>query len=204
MASKSETNNVEAELQNFRSQFGLTFRKLATLLDEAGISHYSSGCGDKRVTFDLFPASLYVKSFADLLDLNRTPATHMSNGFKDAKGDYNPAHDFVLYLRRWSLFAEQAMKTEGDAPRGVAAARTKLLLDDLSAQLGENKNGTGLKATRLANLMRAIAAELITRDSRATGYDGAKKLRGHHNYLKALAAAQKAHHRHDVLEQMAS
>jgi hypothetical protein len=204
MASKLE-NNVELELQHFRNQFALTFRQLTALLDEAGISHYSSGCGDKRVTFDLFPASLYVRSFTLLLDVNRAFIARLSNGFKDAKGDYNPAHEFILYLRRWSMFAEQVMKTEGDDPRGVAAGRTKLLLDDLFLQLGENKNGVALKTTSLANLMRSIATELENRERKAgIGNDGSKKLRGHHNYLKALAAAQKAHHRRDVLEQMAS
>jgi len=194
MASKTEKTeiSVESALEQFRSRYALSLRQLATLLDEAGISHYSSGCGTKQVTFDLFPASGYVKEFLNLLTLDRSLRSEHSNGFKDANGDYNPAHDFIMYLRRWALFAEQAMRNEGDSKRGIAAARAKLLLDELSSGLGENKNGTLLKSTNIAALMRIIAAKLEMRQrAEEKEQKTPRKLLGHHNYLKALAAAQK-------------
>lgn len=203
-----EESNVEGQLRQFCAQYGDEFKQLAGLLTSAGISHYSSGCGNKRVTFDLFPASPYVEEFLKLLDLDRPLRKKMSGGFRDAcpKGEYNPGQEFIMYMKRWSLFAEQVMQTEGDATRGIAAAQTKLLLDDLISKLSEQKTGSALKTTKLGNLMRIIAAELDARQRKAgvTDDGSPKKLRGHHNYLKALAAAQKKHHRSDILEQMAS
>lgn len=186
--------SVEGMLQKFRAEYELSLRQLATLLDEANISHYSSGCGTKRVTFDLFPASAYVEEFLTLLTMDRAPRKEFSGGFMDANpvNNYNPGHDFILYLRRWQHFVEQVMRNEGDTDRGISAAKAKLLLDELTECLGENKNGSMLKNTHLAALMRIIALKLeTTRSTNANTQEPPRKLRGHHNYLKALAAAQK-------------
>lgn len=184
--------SIENMLHRFRAEYELSLRQLAALLDDAGISHYSSGCGNKHVTFDLFPASSYVETFLTLLTVDRSLRAELSGGFKDAQGDYNPGHDFVLYLRRWGLFAEQVMRTEGDTPRGIAAAKAKLLLDELSTTLGENKIGSALKTANIVALMRIVAAKIETRQKMEDSeHKTPRKLRGHHNYLKALAAAQK-------------
>lgn len=189
MISPETTEAVE----QFRRAYCPTLAQLAGLLDEAGISHYSSGCGVKRVTFDIFPASDTIRAFEKLLVLDRAPVIKLCSGFKDAKGDYNPAHEFLAHLARWSEFSQQAMASEGETSRGVAAGRAKLLIDQLLARLSEGKTNGMLKTAAFSRLMATIAAALAGREqAEAQSPAAPKKLRAHHNYLKALAAAQNA------------
>ena len=192
MAAKEESTLI-IELQRFNANYGNTFAQLQKFLDAAGISHYSSGCDNKHVAFNLFPASQYIECFCGLLDLDREPVTKNIGGFKDAsvKGSYNPACEFIMYLRRWSLFCEQVMRNEGETARGIAGARAKLLLDELFTQLSEEKTGPMLKSTLLGRIMRAISAHLEEKANSRPQSDASQQAKlAQENYLKALAAAQ--------------
>ncbi len=200
MLAKRTMTPLEKDLQDFLAQYSESLQALMSDLDEARISHYSSGCGTKKVTFDIFPASAYVAEMLGLLSLNRPHITKARWGFKDAssKNTGNPAHDFIQYLRRWSLFAEQVMKTEGDASRGVAAARAKLTMADLIQRLTQDAapvRKVNVKAPqRTGSFLRLMQEIGLTLESREKNSLDKKKTdtqkTGQRNYLKALAAAQ--------------
>lgn len=153
---------LEKRIEGFLSTYRHDLRQLSQALEQAGISHYSSGCGTKSVTFDLFPAHAYVDEMLNMLSLVRDHKETLCGGFKDAtiKGNYNPAHDFMLYLRRWQLFADQAMQREGSSKRGAIAGHTRLLMESLFARLSEGKAGAALKTTEFCKLMDAISSFL--------------------------------------------
>lgn len=193
-----EEKKLEQAAGEFRFHYGFSFKSLITALNEAHISHYSSGCGTKRVTFEIFPAAGYVEEILRMLTLARAFKAKNHNGFRDAsaKSDYNPANDFILYLKRWSLFAEQAMRSEGASERGIAAARAKLIMDDLVDSLGERrinpKTGAVSKniSTRFAKLMADIGRTLEARENSEN--DSEKRVtqqQAKANYLEALEAA---------------
>lgn len=183
---------LEQNIAAFRSYYEFSFKSLITALNEAAISHYSSGCGTKRVTFDIFPAAIYVQEMLSMLTLKRAFKTRIYNGFRDALGrtEYNPAQDFILYMKRWSLFAEQAMRTEGASARGIAAARAKLIMADLIERLGEGKTGTAARTTRFAKLLFDIGKALDTRIKQDVERQKASETQhGRNNYLAAMHAA---------------
>lgn len=153
---------LQPQIDRFLASFLADLRQLSQALEQAGISHYSSGCGSKSVTFDLFPAHAYVDEMIRMLDLQRNHKDTLYSGFKDASPQqgYNPGHDFMLYLKRWQHFAEQAMQREGSSQRGIIASRAKLLAESLVARLSEGKAGAALKTTRFCRMMEAISAEL--------------------------------------------
>ena len=189
-----QKKNIEEEIYNFLQRYERSMRELSSRMAEAQISHYSSGCGGKRITYDIFPASVYVDEMLSMLTLDRSLKTKIINGFKDAtaKGDYNPAIDFITYLRRWGGFAEQAMANEGASHRGIIAARVKLLTEELINALGEGKTGQAIRTTSFAKLMQLISEmlELMERTDR----DNRKKAKSQDsnlNYSDALEAAKK-------------
>ena len=177
----------EQQIREFLSLYESSLHNLVALLDEARISHYSSGCGTKGVTFEIFPASDQIMELLRMVSLDRAHKATTSSGLKDVstKGGPNPANDFMLYLRRWSGFAEQVMKREGDSPRGVAAARARLIADNLIQRLGEDKSARFLRLMETVGLL-LLARKQSEDDRRMAKTQEARK----HNYLKAMAAAQ--------------
>jgi hypothetical protein len=159
-----QAQTLEQRINDFVSVYGADLSQLAALLNEAGISHYSSGCGSKHITFDLFPAATYVEEIINMLNTEREFKNTLCGGFKDAKGEYNPAQDFILYLRRWQLFAEQAMNKEGESKRGIIAANAKLLLESLYIRLSEGKSGKLLKTASFCKLMEALGTHLMEKE----------------------------------------
>lgn len=191
---------LEPLIREFHARYAPLVLELAALLDEAGISHYSAGGGTYSVTFDIFPASAYAAELLNLLSLSRPHRTRPENGFRDASSsrEHNPANEFMLYLRRWTHFAEQVMQREGDGPRGIAAARAKLLMADLASRMAyaTPREKTGLRSgpppvSDFARLMRLIGLTLEARtrlsaEGRKTNTSEAQQ----RNYQKAMAAAQ--------------
>lgn len=189
MTVKTEHAALEQAIGTFRTTYEPLFTALMDALDEAHISHYSSGCGTRKMTFDIFPASGCVRDMLTLLTMERKHKSRLA-GLKDAVPHlgYNPATEFMQYLRRWIGFAEQVMQREGVAARGVAAARAKLLMEDLMKRLNESKAG---KVSEFFKLMDAISAALLAqehheREQVKSTISQAKK----QNYLQALAFAQ--------------
>jgi hypothetical protein len=192
-AMQDAPSTLAQAIDDFRAQYEPALAQLASLLDASNISHYSSGCNDKRLTYDIFPASDYVRELLGMLSLERGYKPRMYNGYRDSTGqnEYNPAVDFMHYLRRWSGFAEQAMRTEGASARGTTAARAKLMMDELFLALSEGKSGATMRTTHFARLMIEIgrALELATRqNSEQEKLKAAEEARK--NYLAALSAVQ--------------
>lgn len=182
-------NALQKRIDDFLSLYRHDLVQLSQALKLAGISHYSSGCGTKQVTFDLFPAHGYVDEMLRMISLTREYKDKLLGGFKDstAKNDYNPAHDFMLYLRRWQFFAEQAMYNEGASARGMSAAHAKLLSESLYARLSERKSGQALKTTAFCLLMKSIGDCLYEKER----VDKAMRIASHkqalhHNFAQAL------------------
>ncbi len=184
---------LEQQINEFRGYYEFSLKSLITALNDAGISHYSSGCGDKSVTFHIFPAAAYVEEIIHMLSLKRDYKTKSHNGFRDARGrtEYSPAVDFIQYMKRWSLFAEQAMRSEGASNRGVAAARAKLIMNDLIERLSEDKTGPALRTTGFAKLLYLIGQTLHDRAKEEKEHSHhARSHQGNENYYEALNAAQ--------------
>ncbi len=183
-------------IAGFRAEFAAHLTNLIVTLDEAGISHYSSGCGTQRVTFDIFPASQHVQNLLELLSLDRAHITKASYGLRDASAyaEYNPASEFLAFLRRWRGFAEQAMRYEGDSERGVSAARAKLIIDELLERLSQPIAETGderRRATAFSAMMRAIGVTLEARKRRGEESHSVQKRENNgSNYDRALAKAR--------------
>lgn len=198
----SQVNQLQQAIQHFHGEYTPTLRTLEKLLDEAGISHYSSGCGNKRITYDIFPASYYLRALIDLVSLDRKYKSKSDTGLKDfcMRSEYNPAHQFLAYLQRWTGFAEDVMQQEGDSARGIAAAQAKLLMNELMIRLSHRQEG---KSIRLGAKLSAIVApmdfyELMRRIGITLQENGHQnrdtvavtaKQRQDLNYKKALAAA---------------
>src|SRR5262245_46491061 len=108
---------LDQKIAVFLNDYEGSFNSLMQALDEAQVSHYSSGFGMQRVTFDIFPASAYVKEFLTMLSLERPHRIKIFGGFKDAssKNDYNPGSELLQFMRRWLGFSEQVMRLEGDS-----------------------------------------------------------------------------------------
>jgi hypothetical protein len=186
---KSDNMILEQSIQSFRERYGAGFETMIHLLNAAGISHYSSGCGTKSVTFDIFPASQTVKEMLSMLSLDR-PFKKKGVGLRDARDTYNPANEFMQYMRRWMGFVEQVMKHEGDSARGIAAAQAKLVMDNLMQQLCEGKP-IGSKLTEFAKLMENIARILLANAQNNVDHTKTvRKTHQDHNYRKALMMAQ--------------
>ncbi|MGE0754904.1 MAG: hypothetical protein AB7L92_07055 [Alphaproteobacteria bacterium] len=197
-----QTNQLKQAIQHFHGEYTPMLRALASLLDDAGISHYSSGCGNKRITYDIFPASYYVNALIDLVSLERDLKTKSDTGLKDfcPEREYNPANQFVLYLQRWTDFSEQVMQREGDTQRGIASAEAKLLMNELMIKLGQRNDGKSIRlgakmssVTRpmdFFELMRGIGMALQASVRERTEHNTlSAKERMEQNYKKALAAA---------------
>jgi hypothetical protein len=183
---------LESLVAQFRSEYALTLKNLMTMLDEAHISHYSPGCDERHVTFQIFPASGYVAEMLRMVSLERDHKPKNSSGLRDAERrfDYNPAVDFIHYLRRWSIFAEQVMRAEGPKPRGVAAARALLIMQGLVEALSEGKTSAQLRMTTFAKLMAEISATLETREKENREYSRtAQSQQDQANYHAAMRAA---------------
>lgn len=204
----SSDSAIEKAIQQFHSDLAPGMQALADALDEAGVSHYSSGCGIKRVTFDIFPASGYVRDMLDMVRLDRSFKSRSDMGLPDASStnDANPAQQFMLYLRRWSGFAEQVMQQEGDSSRGVAAARAKLIMSELAEAMAPKAAirtpKMGMKTAPNYNdfftLMRAIGLHLESNtkhqnDTRSVSV----RERMETNYKRAMAAATGSLHKPD-------
>jgi hypothetical protein len=193
-------NALERKMEAFLDIYGESLQALMDNLNEAGISHYSSGCGVKNVTFNIFPAAAYIAELLAMISLDRSHKSKVRWGFKDAssQSNYNPGHEFIHYLRRWSHFAEQVMKNEGDAPRGVAAARAKLIMGDLIERLtldSQQVSKANIKALpRSTDLSRVMQEIGLLLESRQTDENNEWRENGQHsereNYARALAAAQ--------------
>jgi hypothetical protein len=195
----SEEAMLAGIVADFKAEFLLTLTSLATALDDAGISHYSSGCGTQRVTYDIFPASQHVHGLIDLLSLDRLHLTKTTYGLKDATAtsEYNPASEFLSFLRRWHGFAEHAMRNEGDTERGIAAARAKLIMDDLIERLSQStaEMGSDFKVggriNAFAAMMRALGLTLESRRRRNEEVHVVQKRESNgNNYDRALARAK--------------
>ena len=193
---------LDKAIQQFHNDLAPGLNALADALDEAGISHYSSGCGVKKVTFDIFPASLYVRDMINMVTLQRNHKSRSDTGLRDATkyGDFNPANQFMQYLRRWSGFAEQVMQGEGDSARGIAAARAKLIMAELMEELAPKQaarsSKLGTKVASLPNyddffvLMHSIGLYLESHKLQETEHRTVtKQQRLKQNYERALAAA---------------
>lgn len=196
---KTEDIPVEQKLAMFMEYYAASFHNLIAALDEAHISHYSPGCGMQRVTFDIFPASAYVKEFVAMLSLERAHRPKPIGGFRDASktGEYNPANDFIQYMRRWLGFSEQVMRVEGDSDRGTAAARVKIILDDLierlagGSQNADPRKSNTAKPAEFSKLMREIGLSLESGRKHAEAHTQAQKARATDiNYAKALTRAK--------------
>ena len=190
---------LEERLQHFAAEFAPALKQLIVFLKEAGISHYSSGCGIKSVTFDLFPASDQVAKLMELLSLNRPYRPNSTSGLKDFSpmDGYNPAYYFVKYLKRWSGFAAIVMHNEGDSARGIAAAQAKALLDMLSERFGSTcktvnflRRSAAGKINEFAQLMQDIGEYLVACEEqlRTQNNQNVKE-----NYQRAMAAATNRH-----------
>lgn len=199
-------SNQQTLLENAITHFHLEItpglNALADALDEAAISHYSSGCGVKKVTFDIFPASGYVRDMLTMVSLARNHRSRSDTGLRDATryGDFNPANQFMQYLRRWTGFAEEVMQREGDSARGVAAARAKLIMGELMEELAPKqivKNSKlGAKIASLPNyddffvLMHTIGLHLESHKIAETEHKTVtRQERLKQNYERAMAAA---------------
>lgn len=123
---------IEQRIDHFRQSYEAKFASLIEALNNAGISHYSSGCGGKRITFDLFPAATYVEDFTDMFALNRTHKAKGEGNYHDARQSdlYNPAKDFIDHMNRWLYFAEEVIGTNS-SPRAKHAASAKKLMNEL-------------------------------------------------------------------------
>jgi hypothetical protein len=199
---KSQDIGIEERLSAFHAQFAESLQALIAALNTARISHYSSGCGNKSVTFDIFPASTYVAELLRMVSLNRAYKAKPHQGFRDAsrKDSYNPAREFLQYLRRWSHFAEQVMQHEGASLRGVAAAQAKLIMTDLMANLNLNTVPAKSQSGRFSNLpIPTDFSRLMADIGLALEVEAQKekeeekvfhKKASEHNYFKALAVAQ--------------
>lgn len=198
-----DTSQLEYAIQHFHNEYTPSLYTLADKLNEAGISHYSSGCGLKKATYDIFPASHYVYSLVALVSLSRHHRSKSAGtGLKDCSvmSEYNPAHQFMQYLGRWSGFAEEIMRKEGDSARGVAAAQAKLLMESLIQKLSAK---SALKPSRLGAKLAAISREMdfyelmrnigrwLEIHHHATGENTKSNARQRmqQNYQKALQAA---------------
>lgn len=191
-AAQNMNQHLEKAISAFCAEYSLSFRHLMQSLDEAHISHYSSGCDNRHITYEIFPASGYVAEMLRMVSLERSHKPKNSSSLRDAiaRVEYNPAIDFVHYLRRWSLFAEQVMRAQGPSPRGVAAARAKLMMDRLIENLSEGKSGIQLKQTAFARLMAEISVELEAREKQQTDHvRTSQSQQDQANYHAALRAA---------------
>lgn len=204
---EQETHYLQQAILHFQTEYIPHLETLSDLLDEARISHYSSGSGVKRITYDIFPASYYVDDMIRMVSLDRNHKKTSDTGLKDFMSgrEYNPAYQFNQYLKRWSEYAEEVMASEGDSPRGVAAAKAKLLMNNLAPRLAQrpatrnNRLGAKLSGTNDSNasksmdfyeLMRSIGHTLqVRKENERTRMDMSAKERRELNYKKALAAA---------------
>ncbi len=190
--------SLEQKLADFLEIYAPRFTSLAEALDGARISHYSHACGPQHVTFDIFPASAYVHGMLSMLSLNRTHRAKPSMGFKDTclRTNYNPAQEFVQFMRRWHGFAEQVMRIEGDSLRGIAAARAKLIMDDLlvslTATAAADLPGTLLRGAQRTNAFARLMHEisLALDASQKVSIAAHKRNVTDLNYVKALAKAR--------------
>ncbi len=193
---------LEKAITHFHEEQTPGLHALASALDEACISHYSSGCGIKKVTFDIFPASLYVHDMVGMVSIARNHKSRSDTGLKDASrySDFNPAYQFMQYLRRWSGFAEQVMQSEGDSVRGIAAARAKLIMGELMEELAPKPASKGSKlAAKIAPLpnyddffvlMHTIGLHLEAHKAQDTEHRAiTMQQRLKQNYERAMAAA---------------
>ncbi len=193
---------LENAIQQFHSEITPGLNALAEAFDEAGVSHYSSGCGVKKVTFDIFPASGYVRDLVNIVSLQRNHRSRADTGLRDSTkyGDFNPAIQFMQYMRRWTGFVEQIMQSEGDSSRGIAAARAKLIMSELMEELAPKpatKNSKlGAKIASLPNyedffvLMHAIGLYLESHKIAETEHrTTTRKQTQENNYARAMAAA---------------
>lgn len=186
-------DEIQPLIDHFLRLHADDMQKLAAWLDESHISHYSSGCGTKRVTFDLFPASEHVREMLHMINVGREFKSTLSGGFKDAqpKGEYNPGMDFILYLRRWQLFTEQAMRNEGTSERGIAAAQARQVLESLYEKLSEGKTGRALRATAFCRLLDAISQYLSEKTAREAALRSASHRENvQANFASVLAVAK--------------
>ncbi len=201
-----ENTTLENNIQRFHSEYASVLQALAQALNEACISHYSSGCGIKKVTHDIFPAAGHVTDLLDMvrLDRNHRPTNKMKSdtGLKDVSShsEYNPAIHFLQYMRRWSSFAEQVMQREGASARGVAAARAKLIMADLMVSFSPQPSPKAVKLSAkigalpskldFPGLMQAIGLSLESHTRNGTENTTVSvKQRMEQNYRHALAAA---------------
>jgi|GEM_PF-3607430 len=192
---KSDNSKLAQHIHRFLAEYASVFESLMASLNEAQISHYSSGCGLKSVTFQIFPASDMVKNMLGLLSLDREYKETTGGGLKDySENDrYNPGLFFIMYLRRWSGFAKIVMHNEGDSPRGIAAAKAKLIMEDLIVRLG-NVKGPLCRANRkkieqtsaFVKMMAEIGLELTSHKQKTA--DSHLK-NSTYNYHKAMTAA---------------
>jgi hypothetical protein len=182
---------LDQRLENFLAVHGENLLRLSGELDAANISHYSSACNNKHITFDIFPASAHVRQLLAMLSTRRTHRAFDSQELQDASlgGKRNPGQDFLRYLQRWSTYGEQVMRLEGDSPRGVAAARARLIMQHLNAQMGANAEGG--KVSPFFLLMRDIGLALEARGKESHSSAKARMEQiTEHNYYKALSAAE--------------
>jgi hypothetical protein len=183
---------LRQQIEEFHARCGDRLRYLAQQLDLAHISHYSSGCESRYITFEIFPASAYVLEMVRMISLDREHKPRSSNGFRDAdrRIDYCPGVDFLHFLRRWSGYAEQVMRSEGSSPRGVAAARALVTMQELGTELSEGRASTQLRATSFVRMVSDIGFLLESKHSSHHEQSRTQQTSQHQdNYQAALTAA---------------
>ncbi len=191
-ASLPSDEALRKQVEEFQARFGERLHYLVQQMDLAHISHYSSGCESRYVTFEIFPASAYVAEMIRMISLDREYKPRSSQGFRDAdrRVDYNPGVDFLHFLRRWSGYAEQVMRSEGSSARGVAAARALVTMQQLSVELSEGRASTQLRSTSFVRMLSDISLLLESKQTNNSGHARAtQSVQDDENYQAALMAA---------------
>lgn len=190
----SQHQALEQNVHRFVAEYIPSLYELIAALNAARISHYSSGCGVKSVTFELFPAATVVESLIGLLTLDREYRPSAASGLKDfsTSDGYNPGIFFIMYLRRWSGFAKTVMINEGDLPRGIAAAKAHIIIESLIRRLGNIEGPISRSNLRkleqssaFVQLMESIGLALASTMHRRSSEIHGKQ----YNYHKAMSAA---------------